>query len=676
MRNIKRKLLVFTLAVACFCFGGVGVVALAESGREYAVATETVSVEAFTGEVYKVGDTVQMPTLTEEGERYERIVYDPDGNGYVLNKVTLDKPGIWKMLFANETVEKEYEFVVYPALATINGTKSETGIGKAAEHMKYDAQGRSGIYTKVAYNESITFNEIIDLNGKTESETFLEFSVFPDTYGIEDASILVLTLSDVADPSNQVQIHLRAEKYSEADMWPQKVVYIRTGTPEQGGISLRKQANGVYTYKGNQYGIDWGNDWDERFGTHVIFSLRGVGAGTSEANMGMQRFALAMNYEEKQLVCYAYNNGDVTNGPFLLSDLDAEELHGINLWEGFSSGKCKLTVSAKKYVAPAFTMLITKLGDKTQFDKEYIENETPPQIQITDADMSSVSNILIGSPFTVPQAIAYDAAGTKLGVKANVYTGYGTGTQTRLDVSSGSFTPTQRRTYTLEYVSVDSWGNYGVTTYDLPAVPASEFDAFKVFVDDSTERVKIGQNTEIRAPEIGDNFAGRYSVQVEARLGAETVALGEYKTGAETERLRFTPMKAGNWLIVYKYADLASQGLLFYTMETEGGGVSYFTDEAAVPKCLIVGGTYPTPALYGYDCLGTECVLTKAKLFLSSSPTEYSGQEVTGETFTWTENVATAYFTYELNGTTKQYEVAVTDTGYKTQNHSAVNYFY
>ena len=674
--KIKRKLLVMLCALIFLCIGSVCIVAIAEDTSEQSKAIEQVLVDEFLDNVYKVGDVVEMPLLIEDGKEYQRLVCDPDGNGYTSDSLTLDKPGIWKLLFANESIEKGYEFKVYPALASINGIKSEIGIGKAAEHMKYDAQGRSGIYTKVAYNESVTFNQIIDLNGKKETETFLEFSVFPDTYGIEDASILVLTLSDVEDPNNQIQIHLRAEKYTATDTWPQRVVYIRSGAPNQGGIGLTKADPGIYTYRNQGYKTYWGNDWDERFGTHVIFSLRGVGAGMNESNIGKQRFALAMNYEEKQLVCYAYNNGDTTSGPFLLNDFDAEELHGVNLWEGFSSGKCKLTVSAKKYVAPAFTMLITKLGDKTEFDKEYIVNDIPPQIEVTNADMDTVSNILIGSPFIIPKAVAYDVTGAKTDVAVNVYTGYGTGTQTKLDISSGAFVPTQKRTYTLEYISVDSWGNYGIKTYPLSAVSINEFIPFKVSVESSSVYGKIGQTIELRVPEIAENFVGRYDVEVEARLGAETISLGKYSVGDEIVPFFFTPMKSGNWIIVYKYSDLASQGMVFYTLQVEGGGKSYFTSEAAVPKCLIIGATYQVPELYGYECSGTECILTKAKLFISSSPTDYSASEITGETFTWTENFSKVYFTYELSGTTKQYEVAVSDVGYKTQSQSVTNYFY
>lgn len=656
-----------TFAVGSFSYSAK---ATGTNGAASQNAQAIVTVESFLNEVYKVGDAVELPAISGA----DRILYDPDGNGYVKDNVQFAKAGTWKLVYESEITTKTYEFTVYPSLSTINGTKSKVYVGKAADYVENrDAQGRSGIVTQVAYNESVTFNQVIDFTDKTRKDTVLEFSVLPETYGVEDASILVLTFTDIEDPENTMQVHLRAESYAY-DSWLQRVVYIRCGGQGQRGTALEKSTSGFYQFENSSYFLRSG-DYSDMWGAHTIFSMRSVGVGTSENKVGHQVFGLSMDYAEKRLFCYTRNNGD-SEGPHLLNDFDDPDIYGDNLWNGFTSGKCRLTISAQKYVSNTFTMLITKLGDQTEFQNDYITNDESAKITVVDTDMNKVPYIVKNKAFTIPKAIAYDAFGNALKVNTNVYVAYNTGAQASVDIKSGSFTPTQLREYTLVYSCQDQWGNTTEAVYPLKVISEAAHIPFTVSVDSTEEIVSVGQKAEIKLPKIAENYIGNFNLEITARLGGESISLASYKADDSIDTVYFTPMKAGDWIIAYKYSDAFTSGLVYYNLIVTPNGDSYFISEAAVPKYVILGASCDTPPLYGYDFSGSEGAWEKAKLYVTSTENIEGASEVDGESIVWTENVDYVYYTYVLCGTQKQYKIPVVDVGYKTATHNAVSYFH
>ena len=672
IKKWKKFLVSILLACTCACsFFGVGAAIYYADGANGAAASNVQSsVETFLTATYKEGDTVTLPKI----EGTERILYDPDGNGYVNDRINLNQAGQWKLVYAVNGDMTEYDFIVYPSLYSINGNKSRVEVGKMSDYSKYTAQGRSGIYTQIAYNESVTFNQIIDFSDKTRDDTVLEFSVFPETYPVEDASILVLTFTDVEDPTNQMQVHLRAENAPTIESWSMRCVYIRAGGTGQKGMGLAKDATGSYKFEDESYLIRTG-DYNDLWGAHAVFSLRSYGQGTSETNIGNQVFGLSMDYADRKLFCYTRNSG-TSVGPHLINDFDDVDIYGDNLWNGFTSGKCRLTISAKNYKTTAFTMLITKLGEQTQFATDYIENDTPAEISVMDADMSKVENLVINKPFALPKAVAYDVFGNSLKVNTQVYTGYKTGSQANIDVKSGIFTPTQLREYTIVYSCIDQWGNKTERVYTLPTIAESAYTPFSVTVDKATEHAKIGQEILIKQPIVEENYVGRYKLEISARLGAEQISLGTYTDTNDWQSITFKPLKSGSWIIAYKYSDMFTEDVTFYSIDVEGGGESFFPDAAPVPKYIIRGADYQLPELYGYDFSGEEGVYKKAELYVTATQeiSDASAQE--GLDLTVEDDLQAVFITYVLNGVMEQYEIPVVDVGYFEETHNATAYFY
>ena len=673
-----KRIATFLLAVCsatCFFFGVDKLTEKAMATGANMVSTQDnstgITIEEFLGRVYKEGDVAQLPDMIDGSF----VLYDPNGNGYVNNSITFAKAGSWKLVVDTEETTREYEFVVYPSLATTSGSNSKVAVGKMGNFSKYDAQGRAGIFTQVAINESVTFNQIIDFSNKTKDDTVLEFSVFPETFRTEDASILVLTFTDVEDENNKLDIWLRAEPVNNVGNWQERCIYVRSGATGQKGSALDLYADGAYEFDGQTY-LWRAGDFTDLWGSHQIFSMRGVGVGMTDGeNIGRQVFGIALDDETKKLYCYTKNNGSAA-GPFLVNDLDNKDLQGDAIWSGFKSGKCKLTISAKNYKNTTFTMLVTKLGEQTDFDKDYITNDIPAEIKVLDADMSKVTSLVQGVKFPIPKAIAYDAFGNALNVTTNVYTGYKTGTQANINIQSGSFTPTQLREYTLVYSCVDQWGNLAEKVYTLPTILEKDYNEFTVNVDSGTDTIKIGEEVQLKTPVIADNYVGRYSVEILGRLGTETVTLGKYENGKETAPIVFKPTKAGNWIIVYKYSDMYTNGMVYYTVEAQSGGSSYFIADAPVPKYIILNATCDVPDLYGYDYSGdTEC-WAKAKTYVTTTKDYTNAEECNKTSIVWTQDVEYAYYTYVLNEAIKQYEIPVVDVNYKDTEHNATAYFY
>ena len=156
-KNIKLKLILSILFVFCLICSAISFIAMAD------LRYDDVSVENFISKIYVEGDKVDFPDKYNGGNKMDRIVYAPSGQGYVSGSMQLNESGNWVIEYRNDSTIKRYDFLVNKPMYVVSGSKSYVGIGKANDFTPYKAKNKSGVFAKIYNGEKITYNKIIRL---------------------------------------------------------------------------------------------------------------------------------------------------------------------------------------------------------------------------------------------------------------------------------------------------------------------------------------------------------------------------------------------------------------------------------------------------------------------------------------------------------------------------------
>ena len=612
-------------------------------------------VEAFLDNVFVLGDSVEFPEEYENGQAMSRIVYSPSGQAYGTNVLTLDQGGYWTIKYIQGSTVKEYSFFVNTPMFQADGRSTVIGYGAVSEHTKYTAGGATGVVAKIAPNEVLTYNKPIDLTGKTYEDTLVEFSVLPEIAGVADATLFYLTFTDVYDSENVVTIRFRKVESSTTYDNEYSVYVMAAATGQEGkGLTTGNAA----THDGFPYGFMWsgfGSEW----GTFAPFQMGAY--GLTKEQVGTEKLSISMDYARKHI----YLNGN------LVIDLDEPAFQDV-LWDGFTDGRCYLSAYAENYNAVSYNVLFRNIDGETDFYEQLLVNEEKPSIFLQDYDEDIVNGLIIGKPFPVPTAVAYDSFGKELKVKTGVYTAYATGSQANVSIKDGMFTPLQKRDYYIVYSCIDAWGNTTEKILKLAAGEQTKEIALTTAIQEASSIV--GQEVAISNFTIG-NFVGPYTVKVIAKHGDTSIDVATYHYGEEIIPAYFRPMEVGDWEIVYEYSDYYFQKQATYTL-TVNEGAEVFLSDAQVPDFVVKNAVYSKPRLFGYDFSSGIGVEKEAQLFISATENYVASDEVIGDTFTWTKEAGDLYFTYVLGATKKVYVVKSVDVGYATDGMDPCKYFY
>lgn len=612
--------------------------------------------ESFLEETYVKGDIANIPNRLVDGKELQKIVYAPSGQAYAGNSIKLNEAGYWTIGYVTEDGLDEYRFFVNTPMFSFNGDLSNVSLGLVSDYTQYSAGGASGAIAKIYPNEILTYNKPIDLTNHKQGDTIIEFSLLPNVQKTADAAQLYITLTDVYDPENVVTF--RFNKAVDSTLWDNEyAIWLQAAAPGQEGKGM--YGGGLHTHEGFSYEYIW-TGFEQVYGTQVDASMSAYPLTHEE--VGSQKVRVSMDYENR----YVFVNDRI------VIDLDAPLLQE-RVWEGFTDGRCLLSVYADKYNSTDFNLLIRNIDGDSDLNKAYLDNDKVPEIQLVNYHEDNVDKIIVNKPFPIPEAIAYDAFATQLSYSYSVYTAYGTSGQVDVPIKDGYFIPTKERNYYIVYKCEDAWGNIGEKVIKLEATKDYTPMALNL-VGEKTVECSVGQSIAISDFAVS-NFIGQYDVVVKARNGETEILLAKYPYGAEKGPCYFKPMELGTWEIVYECSDFYVTTETSYEIEVTSDN-QVIIDEANVPYYIIKGATYKAPELWGYDFTSGKGVAEKAKLFVSDSENYSAEDEVKDATFVWWKNTEKVVLTYVLGSAKKSYEIKVIDATYGMNTTTPLAYFY
>ena len=668
MKSVSKKICVAFLCgilaiVGCLCLQlDVGVV-LAESPQ----LTQDVE---FSG-VYVLGSKLTVPessiSIGNKTYEAEAIVHYPNGEAYSRSEITLSAVGEYTVEYRAITdqglVAVEKIFSVSQEAYQVTGTRSAVSYGTVE-----NAESRPGVVASLAEGERLLFNHIIDISNNTRNDIIAELFVNPTQFGISDALNVSFVLTDIYDSDNYITVtNKRLDRTPWEFRW-QEASFATANAVGQPATGLEVHAEGTFIWEGGTYKLHQNNI----YGAGVNFYMGGIpkingdcsdiGDPTDIAEQSLQ---LSMDYASRRV----YLNDRV------IADLDDVTIFKSTLWNGFTTGKCLLSVYATAYNEDLFNCVITKVGGLTgeELAQKLITDNEKPNIELVYGPYEDVGfpSAIAGKSYPLPEVMVTDNLDDDVALVAKVYKNYGTKNQINIAVVNGEFVPPYKGQYMIVYTAIDDFGNSSTLEYKVTAIDDAEDLSLRL----SKEMPLSTVGKLITLPEgIIENAQGFTSLKVTAYFQEEDISVDIPLQGEEA--YCFRPLYAGEWQIIYEYSDYIQTKTEEFALSVSPSSDPFIYTEAALPKYLIRGAAYELPVVSGYLFDTGKPVEKAADVFIKDD--DGAERKTEGQHFvTYADEYATIIYRL-VNGDRvdeKQYVIPVKDVGYDGLKIRMADYF-
>lgn len=544
---------------------------------------------------YTLGSEIAIPqmsfTLNQKSVEAAAMITTPSGAVYrVQGSFVPTESGNHTLTYAaydsqGNRYEQKYSFTVVAPLYSVGNARSSVKVGKFS-YGSYTID-RPAILASISSTDKFSYSKIIDLDA-LDGESFLEFFVTPETIGVNDVYKINVVLTDLYDPENFITISIKRGTGTSTAAWLQRTSYLTANAPNQPPAGLERN-KGDLEINGTMYLLQKNTVW----GAGVVFAPGGNPGYVSEEepnpypqNVGSQTLALSMDNE---------NNIIYANG-FLVTMLSSEEIYGKDVWQGFTTGECLLTIEGVEYNASALNLAITKLGAETvaqggQVGSVFADNIfVDTQAPAITVDMPEVCpKAVAGIEYPLFPASVVDDYSADLQVQTAVFYNYQTEGQVQVDVKEKGFMPFRAGIYTIVYSSTDASGNEAVVTV---AVEADDADAATVQAEISQLVTgSAGVSYTLPAPRFSDN---RGDVSWTAVAKHENGAAEYAVTGEDPS---FFPEYAGNYQVTYTYADYICTETQTLQLVVETNDKPVFMEDPVLPQYILRGCIYQFPEI-------------------------------------------------------------------------------
>ena len=498
------------------------------------------------------------------------VLIFPDGSAKSGDRILLDVAGKYTLRYTAMTGGKvkteEFTFLVQQDMvSSLNGSSVEYG------PFVYDGTEKvKGLQVKLARNDTITFNQLIDVNGVTTADILVEGFATPQAVGTADMDKMSFIFTDSENPD----IYLTVTNRRYANDTEKGHSYYLAGGQNQALTGL--EANGNKLHVNDIYGT-----WSNHGYTGEYYSYNDKVSYVKSPS----DYPFKISFDSTTMVVH----GDTG----FIIDLDSTQ-YFERLWTGFPSGKVRLSISASGFNNATADFFITKVRGIDLSEKK-CPDEDAPVITIDENVFDEQGNAprsAVGATYKIPSATATDFINGDCPVNVRVWYDYAGNNATNVAVKNGTFVTSRLGKYTIVYTAHDYAGNEAVELVSVDTVAA--LDPITVTVKESALRTTVlGEDIEIPAPEQVSGGSGNKTVRVTAKLGSETIVIENGTACFERE---------GSWVVTYEATDyLGNKGTASYTITVARGDTPILKDTVNLPELYLAGFEYTLPVLYVND---------------------------------------------------------------------------
>lgn len=600
---------------------------------------------------YVTGTTIDVPDLyftVSGGEvKAQKTIIFPSGNAYDKDELILSEMGLYKVEYTakngSDVLFAEDEFYVTKPYFETVGTEFSS-----VEYKAYElTPNYKALNVQLDSKSKLVCNEIINVNELGANNKLISLYMTPDQPGNCEFSQLVITLTDVYDKNNFVQVIANAS----TDGIRHGVAYVLAGATSQRAGGWQ----GEVFNSGGTYGTATRfNFWS------VNYYGLGQGDGTySEEYLVNNKFQVFFDYAEKKMQTLDHSTGNKT----LISDLDDPATFS-NVWKGFKTGEAYLSIQANNITGTYANFAIDYLAGKP-LNLDLIRDSEAPKITV---DLEGATPLAVkGVPYKVFDVEAFDRIDFERPVNVRVFKDNGTNPHTELNIVDGKFTPKTAGNYYIEYSATDCSGNKGVQRVNVTCVEQTE--QFKILIDEGSKNTSIvtGEVVQIAsATVLGGAGGAELKIVVTDASGKEI----------EIEDGEFRPEVAGEYTVTYSAVDYVMQtASSSYVISVTNSQSPIFQEQPTFLKYYIAGREYVLPEYVAFDYSSGTQTKVNVQIIVDDegeTRTLNSDRKVTFEV----ASVGTATITYKASESVyKTFTVGVRNVDYDPAGIDMSKYF-
>lgn len=411
------------------------------------VSGETASISSFAYGDRILGETFSFQSVTSAGDGTQKNVLQkltyPSGKTSDTDCI-LDEVGEYRVVYMVDGANYAATFAVRRTL-TSDGSKSSAVSGRSPY------TDENGLNVLLQSNDTLYFNQTIDLKNSTKDDTLIEFYMTPSEKGTNEITQLQLYIVDKYDSTNYLTIDI-------SQVFDNYVTYTKAAA-----------SNGQVLSGWENYGQSNAN-WHSNGAVWGTFGMTSLAAATTVAQPTEYTFKYAYDYETKTLYSQIVP-GVVT----VVAKFDDDACFS-QPWDGFTTGEVILGIKGYNFSKSSATMFVREIYG-IGLTSDYEIDSVGPIIEI-DYSEYQVSNLpkgVVNVPYRILSATAQDAAS---GVKSLEVFVKSITDDKAYNVENSCFIPDKAGKYVVSYVAYDYFNNRTV-------------EEFVVEVDDSMERISV-----------------------------------------------------------------------------------------------------------------------------------------------------------------------------------------
>ncbi len=568
---------------------------------------------------YEYGQQVELPTGSlkygEESKNAKVSVTKPDGVEVLSGLLDLNVEGKYIVTYSADfngtTKMAEASFMIKKPLFYVSSEQSSVVQYeyRYAEHATpefasdrdgFDANSSvKGLRVNLAAGDVFEYSRVLDLKDKTSLDHIIDMVIAPNAIGVKDVSDFSIILTDAYDPNNYITVS----------------VFFSSGVPL---VYIRSAASKSEFCEGQIF-TGWEFNRDVKHvnsaGTPARFSFTGpcqntqsTDAFTTSASqndakyninsIGDNNFCFSFDYYNKQAHAPDAPNGRKiahASATTMLVDFD-DPLHFDNVWGGFTTGECFLSIKGGAYETDSFGFMITSImgvGDLTgDTINDTFEDRGSLNIELGlgEYEENNLPKALVGMEYPLFTSITKNVYFGTLYPEVEVKNPNG---QT-VTITDNAFTPTETGTYQLIYTVEDNIGNKNSKTVLVTAVASLEEIVIELADQANQPTITGVAGVFVDIPDfVGVNGSGICSI-------VKTVAYDGVPVAVENDK--FFPEKSGDYTVTITATDYIGQTKNYsYTVTIDNGNDYVAITKPLLPKYFISGSTYTLPEVLFYD---------------------------------------------------------------------------
>ena len=577
--------------------------------------------------IIHLGDkvTINERKLVYNGETkdVQGVIITPSGGTYQGREITAKEHGQYQIkyeaYFGHHLESKTVTYICQRRgtdYFTVNDSASKSYGEFRHNTLKYSHEG---VVIDVKNGAEIQFNEVLNMNdflvpqniddGKTFRDassgkwanSLIDFIVDPTTRGTYDFTALKFKLTDADDPSNFVEITLKASSFSGYD---------------SGALSYAKVG-----FSGGFSG-GWEYDWQTLVPGEGKFSTTGTGLAMSfkgqEHEEILHSGQFLFDYAEKRF--YTFPGSLSHSMTFFMNDLDYPDFYKANGWNGFKNDRCYLSITPFNFSNSKGRLLIKSVGKFNFTSDEMPDNEKPViNVDLDNYSRSKLPKAVLNEYYPIFDSSVSDNYDDGLKSTASVvYRDVVNNKDINVTVKDNKFLVNKNGNYYINYTAKDRSGNEAepvslrISTTDMVddiqlTLPIAEKDCFVL------DPVTFPSVDEITA----NGGSGNVKVTYEVIDPNDQVV--------ETNNNSFTPSLVGDYLVIYHGTDyIGHTGDKTFVIHSKDLLKPKFLSSISVPKAIIKGFTYTLDSVKAVETIDHVIKDVETEILINNEPCDGS----------------------------------------------------